>query len=202
MGATDASEAILDFWFGEPADDVAVAQRQARLWWSKDPEIDGLIRERFAEALRLAAGGQPVDWPETPRGKLAKVILLDQFPRNMYRGKADAFAWDELARQQARASLAGDDEAHLRPVERVFLYLPFEHAEDPALQDLAVERFTALCALVPPSGRPVFQGFLDYAVRHRDIIRRFGRFPHRNAILGRRSTPEETAFLREPGSSF
>jgi uncharacterized protein (DUF924 family) len=202
MNVADASEALLAFWFGEAAEDAGVAQRQGRLWWSKDAEVDRLIEERFGAALRLAANGGLADWPDTPRGRLARVILLDQLPRNIYRGRPEAFAWDALARQQAEAALAAGDEAGLRPIERVFLYMPFEHAEDLALQELAVERFALLCDQVPPSVRSVFQGFLDFAVRHRDIIRRFGRFPHRNAILGRPSTAEETAFLKEPGSSF
>lgn len=202
MSDSNVSEALLAFWFGRDGDDAAVARRQARLWWAKDEATDRLLEERFGAALRRAAGGEFTDWPQTPRGRLAGVILLDQVPRNIHRGRAEAFACDALARQQATAALAAGDEAGLRPIERVFLYMPFEHAEDLELQELAVERFAALCALVPPAALPVFQDFVDYAARHRDIIRRFGRFPHRNAVLGRPSTAEETAFLAEPGSSF
>lgn len=202
MSVSDTSDALLAFWFGDGADDADVAQRQGQLWWSKNPEVDRLIEERFAGALRQAASGEFVDWPDTARGRLAKVILLDQLPRNVYRGRPEAFAWDELARRQAEAALAASDEADLRRIERVFLYMPFEHAENLTLQELAVERFAVLFAEAEPSARPVFQGFLDFAVRHRDIIRRFGRFPHRNALLGRPSTAEEASFLLEPGSSF
>ena len=198
MDKDSASEALLSFWFGAEADDGAIARRQAPLWWSKDPELDRSLRERFEAELQGAGAG----WPETPRGRLARVILLDQIPRNLYRGTARAFAWDGPARQQAQASLALGDETRLHPIERVFLYMPFEHAEDRELQDLAVDRFGALCAAVPAAQRQTFEGFLDFALRHRDIIRRFGRFPHRNDILGRPSTAEETAFLKTPGSSF
>lgn len=198
MDKDSASEALLSFWFGAEADDDAVARRQAQLWWSKDPELDRRLREHFEAELQRAGA----EWPETPRGRLARVILLDQIPRSIYRGTARAFAWDELARRRAQASLALGDEARLRPIERVFLYMPFEHAEDLKLQDLAVERFEALGAEVPDTQRQTFDGFLDFARRHRDIIRRFGRFPHRNAILGRLSTAEEMAFLQTPGSSF
>lgn len=202
MSESKVYDELLAFWFGEEADDAAVAQRQARLWWSKNEELDRLIEKRFADALRPAANGALANWPETPRGRLAKVILFDQVTRNVYRGRPQAFAWDGQARRQAELALAAGDEAALRPVERVFLYMPFEHSEDLAHQALAVERFTVLCAEVSPAARPAFQGFLDYAVRHRDIIQRFGRFPHRNAILGRPSTAEEKAFLKEAGSSF
>jgi uncharacterized protein (DUF924 family) len=202
MSNVELCDALLAFWFGDAADDAAVARGQSRLWWSKKPEADRLIAERFADALLLAARGDLRDWPDTPHGRLARVILLDQLPRNIYRGRLEAFAWDVLARQQAEAALAGGDEAALRPIERVFLYMPFMHAEDLALQGLAVEHFAGLCAQVPEPSQAVFQDFLKYAVKHRDIIRRFGRFPHRNAILGRSSTAEEIAFLREPGSSF
>lgn len=198
MDKDSASEALLSFWFGAEADDDAVARRQAQLWWSKDPELDRRLREHFEAELQRAGA----EWPETPRGRLARGILLDQIPRSIYRGTARAFAWDELARRQAQASLALGDESRLRPIERVFLYMPFEHAEDLKLQDLAVERFEALGAAVPDTQRQTFDGFLDFARRHRDIIRRFGRFPHRNALLGRPSTAEETAFLQTPGSSF
>lgn len=198
MDKDSASEALLSFWFGAEADDDAVARRQAQLWWSKDPELDRRLREHFEAELQRAGA----EWPETPRGRLARVILLDQIPRSIYRGTARAFAWDELARRRAQTSLALGDEARLRPIERVFLYMPFEHAEELKLQDLAVERFEALGAAVPDTQRQTFDGFLDFARRHRDIIRRFGRFPHRNALLGRPSTAEETAFLQTPGSSF
>lgn len=202
MTTSATAETLLSFWFGAAADDVAVARSQAALWWSKHPDADQGIRERFEGLLQRSMAGPPPGWPDTPRGRLARVILLDQFPRSMYRGRPEAFIWDETAREAASAALASGDECHLRPIERVFLYLPFEHSESLEDQDLAVERFRELCAQAPETGHQVFEGFLDFALRHRDIIRRFGRFPHRNAILGRSSTAGEAAFLQEPGSSF
>src|SRR5690606_32287203 len=139
---------------------------------------------------------------ETPQGRLALIILLDQFPRNMYRETPQAFAFDAKARALTLEGLqAGDDQA-LRPIERVFFYLPLEHAEDLALQHRCVELFETLAASLPEETRKSFDGFTDFARKHRVIVERFGRFPHRNAILGRESTDEEIAFLRTPGSSF
>ena len=196
------SETILRFWFGEEAGDVAIAERQAGLWWGKNPELDRDMRRRFAALLPDPAGAAPDLGQAGARDRLAMIILLDQFPRNIYRGQKEAFAWDGLAQQQARAAYALGDETQLRPIERVFLYMPFEHAENLELQELAVQRFTSLAAAVPTRVRVVFDGYRDYAVRHRDIIARFGRFPHRNAVLSRLSTAEEEDFLRQPGSSF
>ena len=202
MNILENRDAILGFWFGDEANDVTIAERQAALWWAKNAEVDREMRERFA-ALLPPPGGAPLALAEAgPRDRLAAIILLDQFPRNIYRGEAQSFAWDQMAQQQAAAAFALGDEAVLRPIERVFLYLPLEHAEDIAMQELSVKRFASLAGVMPVRARKVFDGYADYAVRHRDIIQRFGRFPHRNAILGRQSTPEEDAFLRQPGSSF
>ena len=202
MSILEAREAILTFWFGDEAGDVVIAERQAALWWAKNPDVDRDMRERFAALLPPPEGGPLALEGAGPRDRLAAIILLDQFTRNIYRGQVQAFAWDRLAQQQAAAAFALGDEAALRPIERVFLYLPYEHAEDLALQELSVQRFASLAGRVPTRARKVFDGYADYAVRHRDIIQRFGRFPHRNAILGRASTPEEAAFLQQPGSSF
>ena len=135
-------------------------------------------------------------------GRLALVLLTDQFPRSIYRGTPAAFAFDAIARSLCLESLADGSDRALRPIERVFLYLPFEHSESLTDQDRAVELFRALAADVEPRLTPPFEDYLDYALRHRAIVERFGRFPHRNAILARPSTPAEIAFLEEPGSSF
>src|SRR5690606_119569 len=138
-------------------------------------------------------------WLAPPRGRLALVILIDQFSRNLFRGDARAFAHDALARRWVSEGLdAGADRA-LRAIERVFFYLPLEHSESLADQQRSVALFERLCADVPPALQGTFAGYLDYAVRHRDVIVRFGRFPHRNASLGRATTPEEAEFLRQPG---
>lgn len=193
---------VLDFWFGEQTGDAEIAQSQKKLWWSKDDAVDADIRNRFGALVDTAAAGRLQAWATEPRGRLALILLFDQFPRNMYRDTPRAFAHDSQARELALAGIACGADRSLRAIERVFFYLPLEHAEMPELQDRCVALFTALAAGVPEGDRKTFAGYVDYAVRHRDVIHRFGRFPHRNRILGRGSTPEETAFLKQPGSSF
>jgi len=195
-------QSILGFWFGEAADDAAAAAQQAGIWWGKSDEVDRQIAERFEVPLQQAAGGQLDAWQQTPQGRLALILLLDQFPRNIYRGTPQAFAYDAQARALTLDGLqAGDDQA-LRPIERVFFYLPLEHAEDLPLQLRCVALFEQLQASLPEAAAQVFAGFTDFADKHRVIIERFGRFPHRNEILDRESTAEEIAFLATPGSSF
>ena len=176
---------VLQFWFDPSLDAV----RRSKRWFGKDAAFDAEIRRRFMPLYEEAAGGRLAAWKDSPREALALVILLDQFPRNMFRGEGRAFATDELARQAARALLPRLDA--LSPDERLFACLPFEHSE-------SVEDQRLSCALLAPLGEEL----LRYAQRHREIIERFGRFPHRNAALGRASTPEEIEFLREPGSGF
>ncbi|WP_019139795.1 DUF924 family protein [Noviherbaspirillum massiliense] len=190
------------FWFGDHPDDAVVARQQSRLWWKKQPETDSMIRQRFAPWTAKAAARELDDWLATPAGRLALILLTDQFPRNMYRGTPQAFAFDELARTWAKEGLALGVQHSLRPIERVFLYLPLEHSESLEDQDRSLALFEELAANAAPAQKPAFDGFLDFARRHRQVIERFGRFPHRNAILGRASTPEELAFLRKKGSSF
>lgn len=185
---------ILDFWFGGLEPDGFPREDRARFWFGGARDVDEIIRTRFAGDVDLAASGGLDAWGETARGRLALVLLLDQFPRNLFRGTARAFAYDARAVQQARAGHRAGQDRELAPVERAFFYLPFEHAEDLALQRRAVEAYENLVR-EHPSAVSRLQGFLDYAIQHRDIIERFGRFPHRNAILGRASTPEESAFL-------
>ncbi len=190
-------ENVLRFWFGDSHDDAETSRTQSSLWWKKQPETDADIRRRFEHSLQEAAAGKLDSWTQTPEGRLALLLVLDQFPRNMYRDSPQAFAYDAQAQRVCLAGLeAGDDQA-LRPLQRVFFYLPLEHAEDRALQARSVALFSALAA-----HSDALKGYVDFAVRHQVIIDRFGRFPHRNAILGRETTPEEAAFLTQPGSSF
>lgn len=201
----ETPETIRKFWFGtdaDNADDAAVAAAQSKLWWAKDAATDALMRQRFDSTLAMAPSGALADWGSTPQGRLALILLTDQFPRNMYRDSAAAFAYDPLARTWCKEGLNLGIDQRLRPIERVFYYLPLEHSEALEDQDLSVELFARLLQQVPPEQRPAFEGFHDFAVRHRVIIERFGRYPHRNAILGRTSTAEEAAFLQEKGSSF
>lgn len=186
--------AVLDFWFGPPASDGYGRARDA--WFRKDPGFDARIRADFPHLHERAAAGQCDAWGDEPDSALALAVVLDQFPRNMFRGTPQSFASDGRALALARSAVARGFDRGLLPVQRWFIYLPFEHSEDLADQDRSVALFESL------RGDPQSVSPIDYAHRHRDVISRFGRFPHRNAILGRVSTPEEIEFLRQPGSSF
>jgi len=185
---------ILDFWFA--------GNRHAfrQCWFRPDPAFDAAIAARFGAALGPAMAGALDGWAAAPSGALALCLLLDQFPRNLHRGTERAYAADAKAREVARAAVLRDrHDLALTPVERIFLYLPFEHSEDMADQNLSVALFEGLRddpAMRAPGGG------IDYAWRHWLVIRRFGRFPHRNAALGRASTPEELAYLAQPGAGF
>ena len=198
----ETPDTVLEFWFGTDEDDVAVAAERARLWWIKRDETDRAIRERFEAVVRQAARGELDAWAESPRGRLALIILTDQFPRNIYRNTPAAFGCDELARTWCKEGLRRDVHRTLRPIERVFFYLPLEHSESMEDQEQAVALFQELADSAGEQAREMFRGFLDYALRHREVVARFGRFPHRNRILGRASTAEEIEFLKQPGSSF
>jgi uncharacterized protein (DUF924 family) len=195
-------DTLLDFWFGTDPDDAVVAKEQAALWWSKNKQTDQEIRSRFEDQVRAAAQGELDPWARTARGRLALIILLDQLPRNIYRETARAFLHDEKALALSLEGLHLGMDRQLRPIERVFFYLPLEHSECLAHQERSVERFSDLVTTVPAEQKSTFEEYLNFAVRHRDIIERFGRFPHRNTTLGRKSTAEELAFLAEDGSSF
>ena len=193
---------ILAFWFGDDPDDSATAAAKAELWWGHSPATDEVLQERFGAAASAAAAGVLDHWTGSPRGRLALILLVDQLPRAIHRDTPEAFAQDDTARKTAAQGLESGADRLLRPIERLFFYLPFEHSEDLEDQDRSVELFRELALSVPEEQRPTFAAFVDYAKRHREVIARFGRFPHRNRILGRESTAEEIAFLEEPGSSF
>ncbi|NRF67983.1 DUF924 domain-containing protein [Aquincola sp. S2] len=187
--------AVLDFWFAPPGDPEHLRTRAA--WFRKDPAFDAQIRERFGATIEAALGGDVGDWAQTPAGALAEVIVLDQFTRNVFRDSARAFAGDARALAAAQAMVGRGDDRALAGVQRQFVYLPFEHAEDLGQQREALRLFAAL-----ERDEPQLDGLLRWAQAHHDIIERFGRFPHRNAALGRASTAEEAAFLKTPGSGF
>lgn len=191
--------AILEFWFGALDAAGVPAPEVERRWFHGDERLDAEIRARFEADLRNAAAGRLVRWEDEARSALALVILFDQFPRNMYRGTPRAFLFDEHARAVAARAIRAGHEGALWPLERAFLYLPFEHAESADDQAAAVRRFSTLIDAVPEEQRHRFRAFLHHAERHRDVIERFGRFPHRNAVLGRESTPQEEAFLEAGG---
>jgi uncharacterized protein (DUF924 family) len=201
-GAIIDSETILTYWFGTDPDGAALAKDRADLWWSKNTEIDREIRERFETSVRLAGKGMLSSWRAEPRGRLALIILTDQFPRNIYRDSPRAFAFDAGALELSLDGIARDADRLLRPIERVFFYLPLEHSERLEDQERSVRKFTELIQMAGVEQREIFESYLNFAILHRDIVARFGRFPHRNTILGRPSTPEELYFLSQPGSSF
>lgn len=193
---------LLEFWFGDDPDDAAVVKAKTELWWGHSAETDEILQAKFGTAASSAAVGILDHWSGSPRGRLALILLLDQLPRAIHRGTAAAFAQDTFARKVATQGLDSSADKLLRPIERLFFYLPFEHSEDLGDQDHSVVLFRNLLSDVSEAHRETFAEFVDYAARHREIIARFGRFPHRNVILGRDSTPEEQAFLEQPGSSF
>jgi len=196
-----AYEPVLHYWFGNGSD-AEIALRQSPLWWGKSPNTDDDIRERFAATRDQAIDGQLEIWEQTSRGRLALILLVDQFSRSIFRDRAEAFTYDYLAQEWCLNGLdSGMDEA-LQPIERVFFYLPLEHSESRVDQARSVALFTALAAQAPASQRQLFDGYLEFARRHQAIVERFGRFPHRNQVLDRTPTDAEIRFLEEPGSSF
>jgi uncharacterized protein (DUF924 family) len=188
-------EAVLDFWFGPPDDPGHRLPRPA--WFRKDPAFDQQVRERFGPTIEAALAGRLGAWASEPLPALAQVIVLDQFTRNAFRDTARAFAGDERALAAAQAMVDAGQDRSLSGVQRQFVYMPFEHAEDRAAQEQALRLFARL-----GEDEPALADLLRWAQAHHDIVARFGRFPHRNALLGRTSTPEEEAFLKTPGSSF
>jgi uncharacterized protein (DUF924 family) len=195
----ERAEELLEVWFGTLDEDGIAPPDRRKRWFAGDPAFDEELRRRFGDLHEQACAGELDRWAQTPRGRLALVLLLDQLSRHLHRGMAEAFAADAHALALARGALARGEDRELALCERAFLYLPFEHAEDLAAQEISVERFAELAAIAPERARPLFEEFLDWAVRHRDVIARFGRFPHRNAVLGRATTPEEQAWLEREG---
>jgi uncharacterized protein (DUF924 family) len=190
------AQEVLDFWF-LPAEAEGYGKARGE-WFRKDAQFDAAIAERFGDAIRQAVAGGLREWDaEGAQGTLARILVLDQFTRNAFRGTPASFSGDALALAAASELVASGADRTLTPLQRSFAYLPFEHAEDARMQEQAVR----LLAELKEYG-PDFAGAVDYAHRHRGVIARFGRFPHRNAILGRASTPDELAFLSLPGSGF
>lgn len=193
---------LLAWWFGPPGSAAQVAAKRYPLWFGYRPEQDREAAALFGGETAAALDGGLQHWSGSAHGWLALVLLLDQLPRMIHRGTPQAFAGDLRAQQLVAEGLAQGRERQLAPIERAFIYMVLEHHEAQASQDLAVERFQSLLDDSNEADRQVFAGFLDYAKRHREVIRRFARFPHRNPILGRDSTPAEQAYLAEPGAGF
>ena len=191
---------ILSFWFGPGDDPYRVAPEISKRWFAGGETFDDEIRDRYGDHLERAIRGEYDDWAQSPSGRMALILVLDQFSRNLFRGSPRSWSQDLLAQRLTLQGMElGHDQA-LRPVERTFFYLPLEHAEDLQLQELSVQAYQRLADDAPDDAG--FDTTLDYAVRHQEIIERFGRFPHRNKIIGRPTTKEEAAFLEEPNSSF
>lgn len=180
---THPADAILAFWFDEI---------EPKHWWARSDDFDRLIATRFGAVHGAATRGELHTWRSSPEGRLAEVIVLDQFSRNLHRNSPLAFAWDGMALVLAQEAVAAHADQALPAAQRAFLYMPYMHSESALIHGLAVSLFS----------QPGLEGNLDFELRHKAIIDRFGRYPHRNAALGRASTAEEAAFLQTPGSSF
>lgn len=189
-------ELILDFWFGPS--NGPVPPHYVKRWFAQDAEFDGAIRRRFGKAMQVALDGGLSSWEGTPRGRLALILLLDQFTRNLGRHTAAAFAGDERAQRLAREMVDQDIDQTLTADQRIFAYLPFEHGESAEWQELSLRKYAQLREQAGPD----YQNYLDYAHKHAVIINRFGRYPHRNQALGRQNTPQESEFLSGPDSTF
>jgi uncharacterized protein (DUF924 family) len=196
-------DGVLEFWFGASGADGSLDPAKQKMWFGDGRKYDAEIRDRFGALHERAARGElDAEWSATPRGTIALVVVLDQFSRHVHRGTPAAFAQDPAALRLVTAGVDRQVDRGLIPAQRAFYYMPLEHAEDLEVQRLGVRCFDGLARTVPEAMRQEYEGFLDYAQRHLAIIRRFRRFPHRNKILGRPSTPAEIKFLKQPGSRF
>lgn len=192
IAAPDAARAILEYWFSlDPS-----------AWFRSDPKIDAILPTRFEATVQAALAGELQAWSQTPEGTLALILVLDQFPRNLYRGTAAAFSGDAQAQALTTRGVAQGDDRALTPVQRLFFALPWEHAEELDQQERMVRYLTDLEQQVSERERPAMALYRDYAERHRAVIVKYGRFPHRNQALGRKSTAAERDYLARPGSGF
>ena len=195
-------DSILEFWFGTSLDDPEALAARNAIWFAADEAFDQTVRDRFGAHLEQAARGDYKLWKLTPRGTLALIITFDQLPRNIYRSTPQAFTYDERALALCRDGVAMGIDRELELIERTFFYMPLEHAEDLDAQDKSLACFEALDADAPDPLKKIIAAYLRYAVTHREIVRRFGRFPHRNLVLGRKSTPEEIEWIASDGNTF
>ena len=193
---------MLKFWFGEDDPGLHYPKSRSAMWFRKGRDYDAEISRKFAGLHRQACAGKLNHWLKTPEARLAIIILLDQFSRHIYRETARAFAQDKQAQAIVLEGIEKQHDLLLKPVEKVFFYFPLEHAENKELQALSIRKFQALVAELPADIQPEYASTLNFAIRHKAIIDRFGRFPDLNAILGRQSSADEIAFLSRPGSSF
>jgi len=193
---------LLEWWFGTLESPNEIAADKGKLWFGKRDSQDLEARTRFGDWVEQALAGGLTEWAQRPEGWLALVLLLDQLPRMIFRDTPKSFSGDLRAQALVAQGIAADFDRQLRPIQRVFIYLVFEHCENLAVQNEAVSRYIELVAQQPEAERALFTDYLNYAEKHQQVIARFGRFPHRNAVLGRESTAEELEFLSGPGSRF
>jgi uncharacterized protein (DUF924 family) len=200
---------ILEVWFADVIAHPEHLPARVAYWFGSDEDTEDSIRardewlaHRFRHDVELASSGELLNWERTPRGRLALILLIDQFRRNIFRGTAQAFSHDSQALDLAVAGIRLGHDSSLAPAERIFFYMPFQHAENPGVQDESVILYQELAAAADPATAAVFATVLKFAQRHREIIHTFGRFPHRNRLLGRASTSAELAFLSEAANDF
>jgi uncharacterized protein (DUF924 family) len=193
---------LLEWWFGNSESPNEVAADKGKLWFGKRDSQDLDAQTRFGDWVEQALAGGLTDWAQRPEGWLALVLLLDQLPRMIFRDTPQSFSGDLRAQALVAQGIAADFDRQLQPIQRVFIYLVFEHCENLAVQNEAVSRYIDLVAQQPEADRILFTDYLNYAEKHQRVIARFGRFPHRNVVLGRESTAEELGFLSGPGSRF
>ncbi len=198
----ETPEDILTFWFADAVEDPAKAMQRRSFWFQANPALDESISQRFSASVRFAARGEFTAWEQAPRSCLALVILLDQFPRNLYRGKAEAFQYDSRALDVASRGVAAGYLEQLSVIEQCFLVVPYEHCEDVSVQRSGIELCEQIVDGASPEWEPSARVLLYFVRRHLQIVERFGRFPHRNAVLGRPSTAAEQAYLEGGGESF
>ena len=195
-------DAVLSFWFREHELSAPQIDRRMEIWFSEDPLFDHEIEKEFANEVELASNGKLDHWADKPHGRLALIILIDQFRRNMYRNTAKAFAKDTLALKLCVEGAMQKKDKGLSPIQRVFFYMPLQHAESRKVQAKSVELYRRLAASVSPTYRETFETVAQFAELHKDIIDQFGRFPHRNKLLGRANTPEEDEYLAGDSPDF
>jgi uncharacterized protein (DUF924 family) len=188
-------DAVLTFWFRETSLSAPQIDRRMDVWFGEDVAFDLECKKQFMEDVRAASEGKLDHWADDPRGRLALILLLDQFRRNIYRDTVDAFSKDKIALKLCVEGAMAKADQGLPPIHRVFFYMPLQHAESRKVQAKSVELFSKLASAVTPTYRETFETVLQFAELHRDIIEQFGRFPHRNALLGRENTPEEDEYL-------
>ncbi len=195
-------DAILAFWFKEQQLSAPQIDRRMDTWFGEDAEFDREIREEFADEVERASEGKLDHWADEPRGRLALILLLDQFRRNIHRNSAEAFARDKAALKLCVEGAMAKKDQGLSPIERVFFYMPLQHAESAKVQAKSVELYNKLAEAVSPTYRETFSTIAQFAELHRDIVEQFGRFPHRNKLLGRENTPAEDEYLSGDGPDF